>query len=68
MKTPIKGVTEKQLVKMMLTDKPSKMIWNVAIEEAANKCIILSKQDDWSPGYKRSARIISKSILKLKKK
>lgn len=53
MKSPIKGATEKELVEMMLTDKPSKMIWNVAIEEAANK-------------VKNNNKLMC-SILKLKK-
>lgn len=46
MKPPIKGVTEKELVEMMLTDKPSKMIWNVAIEEC---CLYLeSKSNEYN--------------------
>lgn len=42
-------------------------IWNEAIEAAALKCIALSEQDDWSPGYKRSAQVIASKLKELRK-
>lgn len=50
--------------KMSVWDKS---VWNAAIEAAAEKCISLSEQDDWSPGYKRSAQVIAAKLKELKK-
>lgn len=62
-----KGITEAELVEILLDDSTNKMIWNAAIEAAANAMIGKFDKHGWNYHLPSVGREVEAEIRKLKK-